>query len=88
MTGTEGVFVLRVMPGSAAEASGLRGARIGDDGSFVPGDVIVGVAGRRITSVGELLGRLDEYRAGEPVSLVVLRDGGEIEVVVILQPGT
>ena len=88
MMRTEGVFVLRVTPGSAAEASGLRGARIGDDGSFVPGDVIVGVAGRRVVSVGELLGRLDEYRAGEPVSLTVLRDGGEIEVVVILQPGT
>ncbi len=88
MTRTEGVFVLRVTPGSAAEASGLRGARIDDDGSFVPGDVIVGVAGRRVTSVGELLGRLDEYRAGEPASLNVLRDGGEIEVVVILQPGT
>lgn len=88
MTRTEGVFVLRVSPGSAAEASGLRGARIDDDGSFVPGDVIVGVAGRRVTSVGELLGRLDEYRAGEPASLNVLRDGGEIEVVVILQPGT
>jgi S1-C subfamily serine protease len=88
MTRTEGVFVLRVTPGSAAEASGLRGARIDDDGNFVPGDVIVGVAGRRVTSVGELLGRLDEYRAGEPASLNVLRDGGEIEVVVILQPGT
>ena len=87
MMRTEGVFVLRVTPGSAAEASGLRGARIGDDGSFVPGDVIVGVAGRRVESVGELLGRLDEYRAGEPVSLNVLRDGGEIEVVVMLQPG-
>jgi len=87
MMRTEGVFVLRVTPGSAAEASGLREARIDDDGSFVPGDVIVGVAGRRIASVGELLGRLDEYRAGEPVSLNVLRDGGEIEVVVILQPG-
>jgi len=88
MMRTEGVFVLRVTPGSAAESAGLRGASIGDDGSFVPGDVIVGVAGRRVASVGELLGRLDEYRAGEPVSLSVLRDGGEIEVVVILQPGT
>jgi S1-C subfamily serine protease len=87
MTRMAGVFVLRVTPGSAAESAGLRGARIGDDGSFVPGDVIVGVAGRRVESVGELLGRLDEYRAGEPVSLNVLRDGGEIEVVVVLQPG-
>jgi S1-C subfamily serine protease len=41
-----------------------------------------------VASVGELLGRLDEYRAGQPVTLDVLREGGEIEVVVILQPGT
>ena len=42
MLRTEGVFVLRVQPGSAAEQAGLVSARIGDDGSFVPGDVIVG----------------------------------------------
>jgi S1-C subfamily serine protease len=87
MLRTEGVFVLRVTPGSAAEAAGLRGARIGDDGSFVPGDVITGVEGRRVASVGELLGRLDEYQAGESVTLDALRDGEEIEVTVTLQPG-
>jgi S1-C subfamily serine protease len=58
---TEGVFVLRVAPGSAAEQAGLRGARLADDGSFVPGDVIVGIEGHKVTAVGELLGRLDDY---------------------------
>jgi S1-C subfamily serine protease len=88
MLRTEGVFVLRVAPGSSAEAAGLRGARIGDDGSFVPGDVIVGVEGHQVASVGELLGRLDEFKAGETVRLDVVRDGQKIEVAVVLQPGT
>ena len=48
MLRTEGVFVLRVTPGSAAEAAGLRGARIGDDGSFVPGDVIIAIDGKPV----------------------------------------
>jgi S1-C subfamily serine protease len=87
MLRTEGVFVLRVAPGSSAEAAGLRGARIGDDGSFVPGDVIVGVEGHQVASVGELLGRLDEFKAGETVRLDVVRDGQKIEVAVVLQPG-
>jgi len=87
MLRTEGVFVLRVAPGSAAETAGLRGARMAEDGSFVPGDVIVGVEGRRVAGVGELLGRLDDFKVGETVRLNVLRDGQAIEVAVTLQPG-
>jgi S1-C subfamily serine protease len=87
MLQTEGVFVLRVAPGSAAEAAGLRGARMAEDGNFVPGDVIVGVEDRKVAGVGELLGRLDDYRVGDTVRLDVLRDGQEIEVRVTLQPG-
>jgi len=85
---TEGVFVLRVTPGSAAEAAELRGARMARDGSFVPGDVIVGLEGHGIASVGELLGRLDDYDVGDTVKLDVLRGGERVEVPVTLQPGT
>jgi len=88
MLQAEGVFVLRVQPGSAAEQAGLRGARIADDGSFVPGDVIVGVDGRPVAGVGELLGRLDDYKVGDTVRLQVQRDTGKIEVPVTLQPGS
>jgi S1-C subfamily serine protease len=87
MLRTEGVFVLRVTLGSGAEAGRLRGVRTRDDGSVEPGDVITGVEGRRVASVGKLLGRLDEYQAGESVTLDALRDGEEIEVTVTLQPG-
>ena len=88
MLQANGVFVLRVTPGSAAERAGLRSARIADDGSFVAGDVIVGLDGSSITSVGALLGRLDDYKVGDTVRLEVLRDGRKAEVPVTLQPGT
>jgi len=85
---TEGVFVLRVQPGSAAEQAGLRSARMAADGTFVAGDIIVGVDGNSVTGVGELLGRLDDYKVGDTVRLSVRRDGGTVEVPVTLQPGT
>ena len=85
---TEGVFVLSVEQGSAAAQAGLRAARIAPDGTFVAGDVIVGLDGRSIAGVGELLGRLDDYRVGDTVKLQVRREGGTVEVPVTLQPGT
>ena len=88
MLQTEGVFVLRVSPGSAADAAGLRAARIAADGSFVPGDVIVGLEGRDVSGVAELLGRLDDYSVGDTVQLDVLRGRERVRVPVTLQPGT
>jgi S1-C subfamily serine protease len=88
MLQTEGVYVLRVTPGSAADTAGLRSARIAPDGSFVAGDVIVGLEGHSVSGVGELLGRLDDYSVGDTVQLTVLRDGRQLQVPVTLQPGT
>jgi S1-C subfamily serine protease len=88
MLQTTGVFVLGVEPDSAAEQAGLRSARIAQDGSFVAGDLIMGLDGRTITGVSELLGRLDDYKVGETVRLTVRRDGRELDVPVTLQPGS
>jgi S1-C subfamily serine protease len=88
MLQTTGVFVLGVQPDSAAEQAGLRSARIAQDGSFVAGDVIMGLDGRTITGVSELLGRLDDYKVGDTVRLTVRRDGRELDVPVTLQPGS
>jgi S1-C subfamily serine protease len=85
---TEGVFVLGIPRGSAAEAAGLQAARTDDEGRFVPGDVIVGIEGKPVTDVGALLGRLDDYEVGTTVQVEVLRDGEKITVPVTLQPGT
>jgi S1-C subfamily serine protease len=88
MLRTDGVFVLQVQPGSAAEQAGIISARIAEDGSFVPGDVIVGVDGHQVAGVGELLGRLDDYKVGDTVKLGLQRAGRRLEVPVTLQPGS
>jgi S1-C subfamily serine protease len=86
-TGEAGVYVLQVAAGSAAELAGLRPASVDAAGRFVPGDVIVGLGGRPVTSVGELLGRLDDYEVGATVELKLRRDGRDLSVPITLQPG-
>jgi S1-C subfamily serine protease len=83
----QGVVVLRVRPGSAAEAAGLRGATLSRERGITPGDVIVSVEGMPVASVGELLGHLDDFAVGDAVKLGVLRDGKQRDVEVTLQPG-
>ena len=85
---TEGVAVLRVTPGSAAAAAGLRGARAEGDGRIVPGDIIVAVDGKPVDNVARLLARLDDYHVGDSVRLTLLRDGRRTDVTVTLQAGS
>lgn len=83
----EGVVILRVAPGSAAEAAGLRGAVLSPEGGITPGDIITAVDGKPIDSVSKLLGRLDDRQVGEVAKLEILREGRKLEVAVVLQPG-
>jgi S1-C subfamily serine protease len=87
-TGVEGVFVLRVAPGSSADKAGLKAARISRDGEIVGGDVIISVNGKSIASVARLLVTLDDYRVGDTVRLGVKRDGKLIEIRVRLEAGS
>jgi S1-C subfamily serine protease len=84
-TGVRGVVVLKVTPGSAAEAAGLRGVSTDAAGRTVPGDVIVAVEGEAVESVARLLSRLDDHRVGDTIRLTVLRDGRRTDVNVKLQ---
>jgi S1-C subfamily serine protease len=85
--GVSGVVILRVTPGSAAEAAGLKGATLSRDGGIVPGDTIVEIAGKKVDSVGKLLSSLDDHKIGDVVKVTVLRDGKKQVVDVTLQPG-
>ncbi len=86
--GVEGVLVLRVTPGSAAEAAGLRAAKIEPDGRLLPGDIITGIDDRPVDSVAKLLSRLDDFQVGDTVKLNLLRDGRRVDVQVTLQAGS
>ena len=87
LRGIEGVVILKVSPGSAAEAAGLRGATVSRDGGIVPGDTIIAINGKPVSSVAELLARLDDYEVGDTVQVTLLREGRKMDVPVVLQPG-
>jgi len=86
MIGGDGVFVLRVTPGSAAQKAGLTGVEVSPQG-IVPGDRIVSIDGVAVDDVAKLLARLDDKRVGDVVVLSVERGGKSREVRVELQPG-
>jgi S1-C subfamily serine protease len=86
--GVKGVAVLKVEPGSPAEAAGLRPARPGADGSIAPGDIIVAVDGKPVDSVARLLNRLDEHKVGDTIKLTVQREGRSTELSATLKAGS
>jgi S1-C subfamily serine protease len=86
LTGSRGVFVLRVTPGSAAQKAGLTGVEVGPQG-ISPGDRIVSIDGSAVDDVAQLLARLDDKKVGDVVILSVSRAGKSREVQVELQPG-
>jgi S1-C subfamily serine protease len=86
VTGTPGVAVLRVQPGSAAEKAGLVGVSISEEG-ITAGDIIVALNGKEVDSLQKLFARLDDQEVGDVVKLKVVRDGRQREVEISLQPG-
>ncbi|KUJ79589.1 protease Do [Ruegeria profundi] len=78
--GIEGVVILSVEPGGPAEEVGLRAAQRGRNGGLLPGDVIQQVNTRRIVSGDDLSAALDDYEAGDEVTLLVWQDGETREV--------
>ncbi|WP_234035716.1 S1C family serine protease [Erythrobacter insulae] len=86
-SGTDGVFILRVDPRSAAERAALIPAQRTRRG-IAPGDVIVGLNGEPVSRLGDLLARLDDFEVGQKVKLTLSRDGKEREVSIELEPGS
>jgi putative serine protease PepD len=84
---TKGVYVVTVAQNSPADRAGLRPAFRSEDAAansdaLAPGgDVILAVDGNDVADVDELASYLDsQKRAGDAVTLDVLRDGQEISV--------
>lgn len=81
--GLKGVIVLGVLKGSPAEAAGLRGIALTEDGVAL-GDIVVGIGGSPVGSYDDFYNALDEHRAGEEVELKLLRGGRPVSVRVTL----
>lgn len=83
----EGLFILRVAPGSAAAAAGLKGLTITRSGGYIPGDVILAVNGKPVDSIGKMSALLDDSKVGDKVRLTILRQGKTFDIALTLQPG-
>ena len=64
--GTMGVYVGKIRPDTVAERAGL-----------LPGDVIVGLARKRVKSMVQLDQMVDTLKAGDQVTVRFLRNGEE-----------
>ena len=82
--GLTGVLVLEVQDGTGAAKAGLRGTRREADGSIALGDVVVGVAGKKVASYDDLVSALEKQKIGDTVPVLLLRDGVEKTVDVTL----
>jgi S1-C subfamily serine protease len=61
---TSGILVYGVTPGGPA-----------DQAHIAPGDILVALAGKRLTTVEDLFAALRQKRPGETVTLTLVRDG-------------
>jgi S1-C subfamily serine protease len=82
--GVEGVLVLTVEPGSAADRAGLRATELAADDRVIPGDVIQSLAGRPVRRLADLIDALEQQRPGDAVTLGIWRDGAASELTVVL----
>ena len=79
----KGIVVARVIPGSGADAAGIRGITRSRSGLLL-GDVIVAVDGEAVTDNNELYRALDGKKPGQKVPVTLLRKGEKVEVEVSL----
>ncbi|HEX8737213.1 MAG TPA: trypsin-like peptidase domain-containing protein [Pyrinomonadaceae bacterium] len=70
-----GLLVITIAPGSAAERAGLRPTTQNYDGRINMGDIITALDGRALKSVDELYRAIDGRQIGDSIQLEVWRDG-------------
>ncbi|MDX2068026.1 MAG: trypsin-like peptidase domain-containing protein [Haliscomenobacter sp.] len=80
----EGPLVMDVVKGGPAASAGLRPTRRDEYGRIVLGDIIMALNNKRIATKEELILELENYQAGDEVTLTLLRDQREVKVKVRL----
>lgn len=76
----EGVLVVDVERGSAADRAGIQPTKRSRFGDIVLGDVIVGINDDAITKYGDLILALEKYKPGQEITVKVMRDEKEVEL--------
>jgi S1-C subfamily serine protease len=83
--GLEGVLILGVTPGSAAEKAGLRPTSQTARGEIILGDLIVAAEGKPVRNSNDLFRILDNHNVGDVLDLTIARGERKIELQVMLQ---
>lgn len=83
--GIDGVLTVDVAEGSAAHAAGLVGMRRNRQGQLILGDIIVGIEADAVRSLDDLMRVLGQYRVGDTVQVLIVRDGRRQILLVTLQ---
>ena len=74
-----------VVPGSAAAKAGIRPTRREGSGRVHLGDVITAIDGKKVESANELFILLENYKVGDIVNVVLLREGKPFQTKVALE---
>ncbi len=82
--GFEGVLVINVVEGGAADKAGLQPTLRNQRGQIILGDIIVGLNDEKITSRNDLLLALEKYKVGDKVTVNILRDDQLFTVPLVL----
>jgi S1-C subfamily serine protease len=80
-----GVVVLHVIPKGPANKAGILPIRRGDYLETLAGDRILAINEDPIRTARDLLDLLTQYRAGDTITVTTLRDGGKLDVSVMLE---
>jgi len=83
--GLEGVLILNVTPGSAADKAGLQPTRRDSFDNLILGDLIVGADGKPIRNVNDLFRVLDAHEVGDTVRFTIVRNNRKADVEIQLQ---
>ncbi len=83
-----GVLVQAVVPGSPAEKAGIQGGKkvilLGEEKIVLGGDVIVGIEGKPVRRVLDIVQALIRHRPGEKITFELLRGEKRLKVTVTL----
>lgn len=82
--GIEGILIINIQAGSAAETAGLRGTKR-KNGKIIFGDIIKSINNNKITSYNDLRNEMDRYRVGDQVILEIMRDNKLIHYPITLE---